>query len=266
MGTLNRNGLWPDWTGKVTLVETLQKIGSYAGVRITRWSDGLPADLDDFSRSTILEVADFTMTSPERIATLVEAVRYVSVHQIPGAIVECGVWRGGSMMAVAKTLESRKEKSLRDLFLFDTFEGMSQPSSLDRDMSGVPAEELLSSAQKKERSIWAIAGLQDVQANLAGTGYPLERLHYIRGKVEDTIPKYAPDQIALLRLDTDWYESTRHELEHLMPRMESGSVLIVDDYGHWQGARKAVDEYLLETGLRMFLTRIDYTGRVGIVQ
>ncbi len=83
--------------------------------------------------------------------------------------------------------------------------------------------------------------------------------------MEDTVPERAPEQIALLRLDTDWYESTRHELHHLFPRLVSGGVLIVDDYGHWKGARQAVDEYLDSTGIRLLLCRIDFTGRIAVV-
>ena len=85
---------------------------------------------------------------------------------------------------------------------------------------------------------------------LHGTGYPPERIHFVRGPVEETLPAGAPDEIALLRLDTDWYESTRHELEHLYPRLAAGGVLLVDDYGHWEGARKAVDEYFADHGDR----------------
>ena len=84
------------------------------------------------------------------------------------------------------------------------------------------------------------------------------------GRVEETIPAHAPERIAVLRLDTDWYESTRHELEHLYPRLAVGGLVIIDDYGHWEGARRAVDEYLAATGAQLFLTRIDYTGRLAV--
>jgi hypothetical protein len=87
----------------------------------------------------------------------------------------------------------------------------------------------------------------------------------IAGKVEETLPEHAPESIALLRLDTDWYESTRHELEHLFPRVVAGGVLLLDDYGHWKGSRKAVDEYFAAQGITMLLNRVDYTGRLGIV-
>jgi hypothetical protein len=106
--------------------------------------------------------------------------------------------------------------------------------------------------------------LADVQANLRSTGYPPERIHYVVGKVEDTLPQAAPERIAILRLDTDWYESTRHELEHLYPRLTAGGVLIIDDYGHWAGARRAVDEFLARTESAILLNRIDYTGRIGV--
>ena len=76
------------------------------------------------------------------------------------------------------------------------------------------------------------------------------------------IPKYLPGEIALLRLDTDWYKSTQHELIHLYPLLVGSGVLIIDDYGHWQGAKKAVDEYFSDK--KILLNRIDYTGRISI--
>jgi len=89
-------------------------------------------------------------------------------------------------------------------------------------------------------------------------------MRFIVGKVEDTIPGEAPGKIAILRLDTDWYESTKHELINLYPKLSTGGVLIIDDYGHWEGARKAVDEYIHDQRLRILLNRIDYTGRIAV--
>src|SRR5207344_857055 len=110
--------------------------------------------------------------------------------------------------------------------------------------------------------LWCRAGFDEVVRNLASTGYPSDRLHFIRGRVEDTIPAGAPEKIALLRLDTDWYESTRHELTHLFPRLSTHGVLIIDDYGHWQGARRAVDEYFSATPI--LLNAIDFTARIAV--
>jgi hypothetical protein len=82
--------------------------------------------------------------------------------------------------------------------------------------------------------------------------------------VEETIPQHAPEQISVLRLDTDWYSSTKHELMHLFPRLSKNGVLIIDDYGHWAGARKAVDEYFADQTIQPLLNRIDQTGRACI--
>jgi hypothetical protein len=222
--------------------------------------DILPEDAE-----TIRAVAEYTMTSAKRIQVLCEASRYVSRARIPGGVVECGVWRGGSMMAVARTL-LREGDTGRDLYLFDTFEGMTEPTEHDVSIDGKRASELLRGAPRSgdRGSVWCVASAADVRSAMRGTGYPGERIHLVEGRVEDTVPGGAPERIALLRLDTDWYESTRHELEHLFPRLERGGVLILDDYGHWKGARKAVDEYLARPGNAMALHRIDYTGRIGV--
>lgn len=221
----------------------------------------VPPDIDD-ARDLVEAVSPFTMTSPERIVALRDAVRHVCRHGIAGDVVECGVWRGGSMMAVARTLLDLGAR--RRLHLFDTFDGMPPPTTVDRDLSGVAAAGWLAAEDRDTGSTWARSPLEDVRANLRSTGYPPELVHFVPGMVEDTIPSRAPEGIAILRLDTDWYESTRHELEHLYPRLVQGGVLIVDDYGHWQGARRAVDEYLAATSARLFLARIDYTGRLAI--
>jgi hypothetical protein len=208
-------------------------------------------------------VQGLTATGPARVIGLVDAVRYVVQNRLEGAFVECGVWRGGSMMAVAWTLAELGDNS-RDLYLFDTFEGMSEPTSHDRLMNGAAASDILASLPRADESFWCIAGLDEVKANLARTGYPAERLHFVKGKVEDTLPAEAPGQIALLRLDTDWYESTRHELEQLYDRLVPNGVLIIDDYGTWQGARKAVDEFFAARDRKPLLARLDATGRLAI--
>jgi O-methyltransferase len=220
------------------------------------------ADLSAADRAIVSQVDAFTMTSLERRASLLGAVDHVVRHGVPGDIVECGVWRGGSMMLVALVLMARGDTS-RDLYLFDTFEGMSAPTGADRTPNGEAAEAQLLRADKAH-PLWAVAGIDDVRANLAATGYPAHKVHFVKGKVEDTIPSAAPLPacIALLRLDTDWYESTRHELKHLYPLLTRHGVLVIDDYGHWQGARQAVDEYFADAAEPVFLHRVDYTARL----
>jgi O-methyltransferase len=206
-------------------------------------------------------VAGLTMTSPERIVSLAQAVTYVVENRIPGAFVECGVWRGGSMMVAAYILLSLGVTD-RELYLFDTFEGMAPPGTLDVAYSGKLAADILARTPRKEGdSYWCIASIEDVRTNLLSTRYPAERIHLVKGRVEDTVPAAAPAAIALLRLDTDWYESTEHDLRHLYPRLARGGVTIIDDYGHWKGAKQAVDDFLRSQAPRPLLHRIDYTGR-----
>lgn len=208
-------------------------------------------------------IKPFTMTSTERQYALRQGIKYIVEAAIPGDIVECGVWRGGSAMLCALSLLEMGESS-RNIVLYDTFAGMPAPTEKDRDFRGRAALPRWRSGVKGAGSDWCNASLDDVRANLLQTGYPAEQLRFVQGKVEDTIPAFLPEQIALLRLDTDWYESTYHEMAHLFPRLAVGGVLVLDDYGHWQGAREAVDKYLAEQGIHMLLSRIDYTGRLAI--
>ncbi|GAB4005695.1 TylF/MycF/NovP-related O-methyltransferase [Nocardioides ultimimeridianus] len=223
-----------------------------------RTGANLPADWDETKRSIVAQVKPRTMTGPPKLAPLIEAVRYVARHRIPGDVVECGVWRGGSMMAIALTLAAEGDTS-RELHLFDTFEGMPPPTEedtrLDTGGERITAQEALDRVGRDAR-VWAVAGLEDVQQGMAETGYPADRVHFHQGLVEDTVPDLAPATIALLRLDTDWYASTKHELEHLYQRLSPGGVLILDDYADWEGARRATDEWLAATGERLLLVPI----------
>jgi hypothetical protein len=204
------------------------------------------------------------MTSPERLHALCSAVRYIEQAGIEGAVVECGVWRGGSMMAVARTL-TNLGSTHRDLYLFDTFEGMPEPGPHDVALTGETAKRLLERSDRTEDDrVWCYAPIERVANALNLTGYPNRLLHLIPGLVEETLATAAPERIALLRLDTDWYESTRQEMHVLFPRLARGGVLIIDDYGHWQGARRAVDEYVNSHQLKLFLHSIDYTGRIAV--
>lgn len=218
-----------------------------------------PGDLEPEFLSLYRRCSDYTMTSIERMHALWSAARHVTARGLEGAYVECGVWRGGSSMLAALTFAEAGE-SERPFFLYDTFEGMSEPTADD----GAEARREWARHQRDNRNDWCYSPLDEVEANMLSTGLPRAHLQLVKGKVEDTIPARLPDRIALLRLDTDWYESTRHELRHLFPLLEPGGVLIVDDYGHWEGARKAVDEYLAEENGSLLLVRVDDTGRVAV--
>lgn len=239
------------WQLKKSMRSILQNVG--LDVTTCR-RGGFPFDFDDYHINIINQVKPFTMTSHERLFGLIEAVRYIVSAEIKGDFVECGVYKGGSMMAAALVLrnESRYE---RHLHLYDTFEGMTEPSDVDIDFHG---------RRPQSWASWPKASLEEVQAALRSTRYPLDKVHFIKGRVEDTLPEQAPESISLLRLDTDWYESTKHELNCLFPRLSTGGVLIIDDYGQYLGSRQAVDEYFSENGSAVLLNRMDFSGRMCI--
>lgn len=202
----------------------------------------------------------YTMSSVARQWALLRAIDYVDANSIPGDIVECGVWRGGNMM-MASARRSGRDVA-RQIYLFDTFAGMSEPTDADVSLDGVSAKPRYLAEVRDDHNEWCFASIEDVRSNFDMFGLAEPTL--IKGKVEDTLLDEAnlPNEIAVLRLDTDWYESTRAELEILYPRLARGGVLIVDDYGHWQGARRAVDEYF---GERLpLLMAADYTCRVAV--
>lgn len=200
----------------------------------------------------------YTMTSVERMYALYQATKYVVNSKIPGDFVECGVWKGGSSMLMALTLLECKDIS-RKIFLYDTFEGMSKPTEKDKQIAdGKPA---FDTWQKEHK---AFSSFNETKTNMLSVGYPENNIIFVKGKVENTIPSTVPFQISLLRLDTDWYESTYHELGHLFPLLSNKGVIIIDDYGYWTGAKEATDKYFSENKIPIFLNRIDSSGRLGV--
>ncbi len=233
------------------------------GIQATRYRkypEGFSANQIDIWEA----VKPYTMTSPERVGVLVDAVRHLVRNKVEGAMVECGVWKGGSSMAVALTLKELGVED-RDIYLYDTFSGMSAPTEQDVSPFWGNASDIFKKKKTSaDASDWCCSSLNEVRGNLSTTRYPAEKLHFVEGKVEDTTPSTVPEKIALLRLDTDWYASTKHEMEHLFPRLAENGVLIIDDYGCWEGARKAVDEYVKENHVCLFLVRIDSSAYVAV--
>lgn len=223
-------------------------------------------DIRDFStdeKSLFEFVQPYTMTSPERIKALSDAIKYLTENNVQGAFVECGVWKGGSILAMIKVLYDLKNTD-REIYLFDTFEGMSEPTDFDIDYTGIKAIDKLRNENQDKSWIWAKSHKDEVEKTISLIPYPKNKIHFIKGKVEDTLKNNKPSCIALLRLDTDWYESTKIELYELYDLVVPKGVIIIDDYGHWTGCKKAVDEFFLNRNERIFLHRIDYTGRLLI--
>jgi hypothetical protein len=213
------------------------------------------------------EVAGLVCGSPEAVVGLVRAVHYVERHRIAGAFVECGVFKGANAIVMARTLLDLGSRE-RDIYLYDTFEGMPEPEDVDVYFDGQPAKDVWRATRREGQagSNWVFSPLDEVKANVEKVGYPAERIRYVKGLVEDTLPAVAPERIAILRLDTDFYRSTKHELVHLFPRLERGGILILDDYGAFAGSRQATDEYFAENGVCFFLGRVDEHVRIGVKQ
>jgi len=222
----------------------------------SRWNwylRGLPCV--DQARSLFL-VRDYTMTTFKRCKNLWEIATQVSKRKIPGAFVECGVWRGGSIGLMGRALKHTAEN--RPLHLFDSFQGLPEPEEID----GVTAKEY--SSGKSEGRLTAIARCE---ANLGEVQkFLLERLqldpkniHFHVGWFQDTVAKDAGQvgDIAILRLDGDWYASTRICLENLYPRLVPGGFVILDDYFWWEGCRKATDEFRAELGISAPIVPVD---------
>jgi hypothetical protein len=226
----------------------------------------IAADFSPETVDTIQAVRPYTMTTVDRVEAVCSATRYILDYDIPGAFVESGVWLGGSSMAAALTLVKNGVTD-RDFYMFDTFEGIPAPGEHDALIGG-DHESLMKwwnrENSKKNAAPWLDAPVEKVRANMASTGYDLKHVHTFPGLVEDTVPANAPEQIAFLRLDTDYYSSTKVELEVMFPRLSPGGVLIIDDYGYTAGTRKAVDEFLASYPDPLFLNRIDSCGRLVI--
>ena len=239
------------------------------GLKINRIKkDVYPIDINNNFIEEYKMIEAYTATSIERVYALKNAITYIIKNKIKGDFVECGVWKGGSCMLMAKTLVNEGEKE-RKIWMYDTFDGMTEPTDDDCEIeTNVSGSDLLKNTPKNtdKFNMWAYAPLEMVKKNMKKTMFPEERIHFIEGKVENTLSKVKPQNIALLRLDTDWYESTKCELEQLYPLLSIGGVLIVDDYGHFSGAKKAVDEYFSKTNVKPLMNRIDYSGRLIIKQ
>lgn len=243
---------------------TIQRLFGLLGYMIIPVSKEFPKDMDIGFKEIYENSNNYTMTSIDRMYALYKAVEYLVNTKIPGDFVECGTWRGGSGMVMAYTLLKMKEKN-RKIYLYDTFAGMARPIEKDiKIQSGRPAIDTWEKYQKDGYNEWAFVPINEVKKNLFSTSYPKENLIFIKGKVEETIPGKIPLKIALLRLDTDFYESTYHELKHLFPLLSEGGVLIIDDYGDFTGAKEAVDKYLKENNIKILLNALDGPARIGI--
>ncbi|WP_199504293.1 TylF/MycF/NovP-related O-methyltransferase [Qipengyuania sp. YIM B01966] len=234
------------------------------GNKLSSEYKGIRSDIPEISDGdmALLEsIRGLSMTAPIAQWEFIRALRYIDALNIEGAVVECGVWRGGNLALAG--LIRRETNNDRQIFAYDTFAGMTAPTPHDhKAVNEVDTQAKFDALERDGHNDWCYASLDDVRNNFAQVVGAEAQLRTIVGPVQDTLidETNLPEKIAILRLDTDFYDSTKAEMEILYPRLVSGGILIVDDYGEWAGARKAVDEYFADQ--HVWLLRVTHTVRM----
>lgn len=200
-------------------------------------------DASRAEREVITTASAYTSTNPAAQWAFIQAIKHVERAGVQGDIVECGVWKGGNLIIAG--LMRKHLAFQRTIWGYDTFAGMTEPTDNDvKPGFAVDAKAKFKALNSGAVTDWCFVPIEDVETAYRDSVGDID-VKLIKGRVEDTLlePANLPAQISILRLDTDFYESTKLELEILYPRLRPGGVMIIDDYGVWAGSRKAVDEY-----------------------
>ena len=244
-----------------------KKIINKLGYNISKRSRWNPHDLvpeaNDREQAIISTALKYSMGTRPQMWSLIQSIKHIKHHNIDGDIVECGVWKGGNIICASLMCDRLEMK--KNLWAYDTYEGMSEPEDIDICLvNSSPAQPQYEANQQENINTWCYSSLEEVRQNFNRELTSTEHIKMIKGPVEQTLNDghNIPQNISILRLDTDWYQSTKKELDVLYPKLQSGGVLIIDDYGHWKGSRQAVDEYF--EGRYIWLHRIDYACRLYI--
>lgn len=218
-------------------------------------------EMTDEEFAMLKKINGLSMTEPEVQWSFLQVVRHIERNNIPGDIVECGVWRGG-YLALAGMMRDKMGFD-REIWGYDTYAGMTAPTEFDtKSKENLSVDKKFDQLQRGDHNEWCYASLEDVSDNF----FKLVKnggFRPIVGPVQETliVEDNLPKQIAILRLDTDFYDSTKIELEKLWGRVSPGGVMMVDDYGEWKGSRKAVDEFFADKPL--FLIRLNRPVRLA---
>lgn len=222
------------------------------------WKNNIP-EISEENKILINSIGEYSLTPLVRRWNLIKSLHYINQNKLEGDIVECGIWRGGNLFLAKKIQDLYYKNIKRTFYGYDTFEGMPEPSVYD----GEKVVQIYKNFLKKGER-WTEASLDDVENSIKKLFLSLDDFNLVKGKVEDTLinKKNLPSKISLLRLDTDFYESTKVELEILYPLLVQKGVLIIDDYGDFIGCRKAVDDYFFDKNVLMI--SIDKSCRIII--
>ena len=241
------------------LVKKVFIIFGYRLFKITKDENNLPVEIEDNIKDIIKVCSKYSMTGEKRMYLLSEAIKEVKRQNLEGDFLECGIWKGGNIILFKKLNILYNLK--KNIYAYDTFEGMPASNEFDKDYNENFASDLMSKEEKNSNlnNIHCYSPYEEVVNNISKY-VEVSNIKFIKGKVEETLLENIniPKKISILRLDTDFYSSTKIELEVLYNRLVKGGILIIDDYGHWKGARKAVDEFF---NGKEWLHYVDYTCR-----
>ena len=204
-----------------------------------------------------------------------DAVNYILQNNIEGVIIECGVYQGDFEHIWINELI--KNNTVRDIYLYDTFTGLTEPSEYDYTCKDAKIYQMnkddvyntwKSFIIDDKTNNWCYSSLEEVQSRLHSTGYPQNNLHYIVCDVMETLKDKTkiPEKIAILRLDTDWYESSKYELEQMYDNVVTGGLIIFDDYYHWDGQRRATDDFFLSRNINYDFVNIGNYKTAAIIK
>jgi hypothetical protein len=234
----------------------LRKVGIELRRAEDRANVNFPGYVEQEFRDLYAKYYNYTMVPWHGLYTTYKAAHHVIKAGISGDIVECGVWKGGCTAIMMEVFKNAGQGG-RQFWLYDTFEGMTTPSDSDVHFAGNKNAVKLFSDKKKKGEKWSFSPLEECKQTIKLSDYPSENIKFIKGDVLETLPNEKPQSIALLRLDTDWYESTLAEMEHLYPLIRKGGVFISDDYGAWKGSYDAIHEYLKLNNINNLFMHID---------
>ena len=215
------------------------------------------------SQKELLKIAQkYSRTNERRLWSLLQSMEYVFQNNIEGELVESGVWKGGNLILFKKFLDEKKVK--KKIYAYDTFEGQPEPGNFDYKIGYF--KKVFAKKIYNQKKNWNKIELNNVKKNILSECGNIDNIIFIKGLVENTLNNVQnlPNKISILRLDTDFYESSKMELEILYPRLSYGGILIIDDYATWTGVKKAVDEFFEKRNERPFLLFVDYGCRLLI--
>ncbi len=248
-------------------IKKFLNIFNYKVEHVNSWylrQENLIPEISDEEKKIVKKIQPYTMCKVANHWAIIQSLKHIKKNNIDGELVECGVYKGGNIILYKKIIEQIGIN--KKIFAYDTFEGMIKPGEYDKDLKGVSALETFKKYHSSKVP-WCYSSIDEVKENIGKFNLNAEKdFIFIKGKVEETLKekKNLPEKISLLRLDTDFYESTKIELEVLFPKLQPGGILIIDDYGHWKGSKKAVDEYFNLKKNFYWFHRIDYASRLLI--